>query len=40
MLFGDLKDPNSEISKRVAAAFVSQIRSDLRTDPAIRYQGI
>jgi molybdopterin-containing oxidoreductase family iron-sulfur binding subunit len=40
MLFGDLNDPNSEIAKRVAAVTTSQIRADLRTDPAIRYQGI
>jgi molybdopterin-containing oxidoreductase family iron-sulfur binding subunit len=40
MLFGDLNDPNSEIAKRVAAVSTSQIRSDLRTDPAIRYEGI
>jgi molybdopterin-containing oxidoreductase family iron-sulfur binding subunit len=40
MLFGDLNDPNSEIAKRVAAVGTTQIRADLRTDPAIRYQGI
>ncbi len=40
MLFGDLNDPNSEISKRVAAVKTSQIRSDLRTDPGVRYQGL
>jgi molybdopterin-containing oxidoreductase family iron-sulfur binding subunit len=40
MLFGDLNDPNSEIAKRVAAVTTTQIRADLRTDPAIRYQGI
>lgn len=40
MLFGDLNDPNSEIAKRVASVTTTQIRADLRTDPAIRYQGI
>ncbi len=40
MLFGDLNDPNSEIAKRVASVTTTQIRSDLQTDPAIRYEGI
>lgn len=40
MLFGDLNDPQSEIAKRVATYVTTQIRADLRTDPAIRYQGI
>jgi molybdopterin-containing oxidoreductase family iron-sulfur binding subunit len=40
MLFGDLADPTSEIAQRVAKVVTSQIREDLRTDPAIRYQGI
>jgi molybdopterin-containing oxidoreductase family iron-sulfur binding subunit len=38
MLFGDLNDPNSEIAKRVASVFASQIRADLQTGPAIYYQ--
>jgi len=40
MLFGDLNDPNSEIAKRIAAYNTTQIRSDLRTDPGVRYQGL
>jgi molybdopterin-containing oxidoreductase family iron-sulfur binding subunit len=40
LLFGNLNDPNSEIAKRVAAVSTTQIRSDLRTDPAVRYQGL
>lgn len=40
MLFGDLADPASEISRRVAREATSQIRADLRTGPAIRYRGI
>lgn len=40
LLFGDLNDPNSEIAKRVASVSTTQIRSDLRTDPAVRYQGL
>ena len=40
MLFGDLNDPTSEIAKRVASFPSSQIRADLRTNPALRYEGI
>jgi tetrathionate reductase subunit B len=40
MLFGDLDDPDSEISKRAAAYGATRIRADLHTDPAVRYQGI
>lgn len=40
MLFGDLNDPNSDIAKRVAAVTTTQIRADLQTNPAIRYEGI
>lgn len=40
MLFGDLADPKSEISRRVSAQATSRIRADLGVDPAIRYQGI
>jgi molybdopterin-containing oxidoreductase family iron-sulfur binding subunit len=40
LLFGDLNDPDSEISKRIAAVYASQIRPDLKTDPAMRYYGI
>lgn len=40
MLFGDLNDPASEIAKRVAKYPSAQVRADLRTDPALRYQGI
>ena len=40
MLFGDLNDPNSEIARRIAKYNTTQIRSDLRTDPGVRYQGI
>jgi tetrathionate reductase subunit B len=40
MLFGDLNDPDSEIAKRVKSFPSSQIRADLRTDPAMRYEGI
>ena len=40
MLFGDLNDPDSEISKRIAEYATQQIRSDLGTDPGVRYQNL
>ena len=40
MLFGDLNDPQSEISKRVATYATQQIRADLGVDPGVRYQNI
>jgi len=40
MLFGDLNDPDSEISQRVAKYASQQIRADLGLDPGIRYQNL
>ncbi len=40
MLFGDLNDPDSEISRRVAANASSQIRADLGLDPGVRYRNL
>jgi len=40
LLFGDLNDPQSEISQRIAAVATTQVRADLRLDTAVRYQGI
>lgn len=40
ILFGDLKDPNSEISKRLAAQPSAQLRPDLKLNTGVRYQGI
>ena len=40
MLFGDLKDPNSEISQRVAKYATQQIRADLGLDPGVRYRNL
>ncbi len=40
MMFGDLNDPNSEISKAVAARANSQIRADLGLDPGVRYENL
>jgi molybdopterin-containing oxidoreductase family iron-sulfur binding subunit len=40
ILFGDLKDPNSEISKRLASEPSTQVRGDLGLNLGVRYQGI
>ena len=40
ILFGDLSDRNSEISKRVEKFASTQIRADLGLDAGIRYRGI
>ena len=40
MVFGDLNDANSDISKRIAAVQTTQVRADLKLDPGVRYQGI
>lgn len=40
MVFGDLNDPNSEISKQLKAHGGKQIRADLGLNPGVRYQGI
>jgi len=40
MLFGDLKDPDSDIAKRVAREATTRIRADLGLEPGVRYQGI
>ncbi|WP_035384718.1 sulfate reduction electron transfer complex DsrMKJOP subunit DsrO [Ferriphaselus sp. R-1] len=40
ILFGDLNDPESEISKRIRTVATSQIRADLGLNPGIRYQGM
>ncbi len=40
MLFGDLNDPDSEISRRIATYASQQIRADLGLDPGVRYQGL
>jgi molybdopterin-containing oxidoreductase family iron-sulfur binding subunit len=40
LVFGDLNDPASEISKRVRASATTQLRADLRTDNGVRYGGI
>ena len=40
MLFGDLNDPASAIAKRIASVPTTQVRSDLRLNQGVRYQGI
>jgi len=40
MIFGDINDPDSAISKRLAAYPSMAIRADLGLDPGVRYQGI
>ena len=40
ILFGDLKDPGSEISQRLAEWPSTQIRADLSLNTGVRYQGL
>jgi len=40
MLFGDLKNPDSEISRRVSQIAVTRIRSDLGVEPGVLYAGV
>ena len=40
ILFGDLKDPDSEISKQLKKHETKEVRSDLGLNTAVRYRGI
>jgi molybdopterin-containing oxidoreductase family iron-sulfur binding subunit len=40
IVFGDLNDPDSDISRRVQAVRSTQLRADLKLDPGIRYEGL
>jgi molybdopterin-containing oxidoreductase family iron-sulfur binding subunit len=40
IVFGDLNDPNSEISKRVAKYPARQIRENLNLNTGVRYLGV
>ena len=40
IVFGNLNDPDSEISHRARAAASTQLRADLRLDLGVRYQGL
>ncbi|MBT8126790.1 MAG: 4Fe-4S dicluster domain-containing protein [Gammaproteobacteria bacterium] len=39
-MFGDLNDPNSEISKELEKSGGKQLRADLQLNTGVRYQGI
>lgn len=40
ILFGDLNDPNSAISRRVREVAPARLRADLRLDTGVHYQGL
>jgi molybdopterin-containing oxidoreductase family iron-sulfur binding subunit len=40
MLFGDLNDAESAISKRIREVKTTQVRADLKLDLGVRYEGI
>lgn len=40
IVFGDLNDPASDISRRVREVSSRQLRADLKLDPGVRYQGL
>ncbi len=40
MLFGNLNDPESPISRRLRELASHQLRADLRLDPGVRYAGL
>ncbi len=40
LMFGDLNDPNSKISKTLATYATKQIRADLGLDTGVRYQNL
>jgi len=40
LLFGNLDDPGSEISQRIAALGARALRADLKLDPGVRYAGL
>jgi molybdopterin-containing oxidoreductase family iron-sulfur binding subunit len=40
ILFGDLNDPDSAISRRIAEIRSTQLRADLRLDTGVRYAGL
>ena len=40
ILFGNLHDPDSEISKRLQNLAVTRLRADLGLDPGVAYQGL
>jgi molybdopterin-containing oxidoreductase family iron-sulfur binding subunit len=40
MVFGDMKDPSSEISQQLEKHNSRQIRADLQLNTGVRYRGI
>jgi molybdopterin-containing oxidoreductase family iron-sulfur binding subunit len=40
MIFGDLKDPSSEVAKRARVVPSTQVRADLGLNTGVRYEGI
>jgi molybdopterin-containing oxidoreductase family iron-sulfur binding subunit len=40
LCFGDLKDPDSEISQLIASTPLKRIRPDLGTEPKVYYKGL
>ncbi len=40
ILFGDLNDPQSEISRRIREVSTTALRPELRLDPGVRYAGL
>ena len=40
MLFGDLNDPESAITRRLKEVATAQVRADLKLNTGVRYQGI
>ncbi len=40
IMFGDLKDPNSEIARKMASEPSRAMRADLKLNPGVRYQGV
>jgi molybdopterin-containing oxidoreductase family iron-sulfur binding subunit len=40
MLFGDMNDPYSDISKKLSEVSTVTLRADMKLNPGVRYQGI
>lgn len=40
IVFGDLNDPDSAISRRLREVRTGALRADLRLDPGVRYEGL
>jgi len=40
IIFGDLNDPESQVSKALKKYPSQQIRADLKLNPGVRYSGI